>query len=162
MGTLRMASVLTARPESRVVLWVRRSIIAIVCAHMMFFTWSIIRRYWQVMRIDLATSSTVLRPGARISYDVVTSGETHNRILLELVQSSHSEALLDTRAAVNSFSAYDPRVFRYASTVTLTPKILARFAPGPAVLRLTGFGGQKLLHTPDPRVREVRAEIMVP
>ena len=34
-----------------------------------------------------------------------------------------------------------------------------RFHAGGATLRLTGFGGQKLLHTPAPRVRELRVEL---
>jgi len=162
MASLRMADVLTTRRESRTVLWVRRVVIAVACVHMVFFSWSIVRRLRQVLRIELSASSPVLHPGSTVSYDIVTSGETHNRILLELVQPTHSETLLEQRAAVNGVSAYDPRVFRYTPTVTLSGEILARFSPGPATLRLTGFGGQKLLHTPAPRVRELQVQISVP
>jgi hypothetical protein len=49
----------------------------------------------------------------------------------------------------------DPRVFRYTPTVPITSALLARFQPGRATLRVTGFGAQKLLHTPAPRVREL-------
>ena len=31
--------------------------------------------------------------------------------------------------------------------------------PGPALIRVTGFGGQKLLHTPAPRRRELRVQL---
>jgi len=159
MKPLGMASALASRAESRVVVWVRRVLIGVVCAHMVFFCWSIFRRLRQVLRIELTASSTVLHPGSTVSYDVITSGETHNRIRLELRQGSHSEVLLEQRGAVNVVSAYDPRVFRYTPTVTLTPEILSRFSAGPATLRLTGFGGQKLLQTPAPRVRELQVQL---
>jgi hypothetical protein len=97
-----------------------------------------------------------------VSYDVVTSGETKNRIMLELVQRSHSATLFEQRAAVNVVSAYDPRVFRYTQTIRLTTGLLSQFAAGPATLRLTGFGGQKLLQTPAPRVRELPVRIASP
>ena len=147
------------RRESRVVGWVLRVCIGAACIHMLFFTWSIIRRYWQVMRIDLTASSPTLAPGSAIHFDVITSGETNNRILLELVQGTHAERLLELRGRVNALSAYDPRVFEYLRTVTLTSAQLAPFAPGPATVRLTGFGGQKLLHVPAPRVRVLRVTI---
>jgi hypothetical protein len=94
-----------------------------------------------------------------VSYDVITSGETRNRIVLELEQGTHAETLLEQRARLNAVSAYDPRLFRYTPTVVITPELLARFAPGPATLRLTAFGGPKLLRTPPPRVRELRVTI---
>jgi hypothetical protein len=147
------------RRESRVVVWVLRVCIAAVCVHMLFFTWSIIRRYWQVMRLDVTASSTTLIAGSIISFDVVTSGETQNRIRLELVQGTHAEMLLEQRAAVNAVSAYDPRVFEYLRSVTITPQLLSRFAPGAATIRLTGFGGQKLLHVPAPRIREIPVQL---
>lgn len=75
------------------------------------------------------------------------------------MQGSRSEAMFEQLGGVNAVSAYDPRVSRYTSTVTITPELLARFAPGPATLRLTGFGAQKLLHTPDPRVRELQVTL---
>src|SRR5436190_740663 len=142
MQRLRMANVLAGSSESRVVFWVRRVLITAACIHMMFFCWSIFRRLRQVLRIAVTTSSSVLRPGSTVSYDVITSGEVQNRILLELIQGSHAETLLEQRGAVNGVSAYDPRVFRYTPTVTITPALLARFSAGPATLRLTGFGAQ--------------------
>lgn len=126
---------------------------------MLFFCWSMYRRIWQVLRIDLRASSTVLVPGATVRYDVITTGETQNRILLQLVQGTHAETLLEQRARVNSVSAYDPRVFQYTPTVRITAELLSRFTPGPATLRVTGFGGQKLLRTPRPRIREMEVQI---
>jgi hypothetical protein len=89
----------------------------------------------------------------------VTSGEAHNRIHLELIQGAQREVLHQHRTRVSSISALDPRVFRYTPTVTITPALLARFHSGSATLRVTGFGAQKLLRTPGPRVREVRVRL---
>jgi len=154
-----MVNVLAGSSESRVVLWVRRVLITAACIHMVFFCWSIFRRLRQVLRIEMIASSHVLAPGSTVSYDVITSGEVQNRIRLELIQGAHTETLLEQRGAVNGLSAYDPRVFRYTPTVTITPALLARFTAGPATLRVTGFGAQKLLHTPAARVRELQVEL---
>ena len=65
---------------------------------------------------------------------MVTSGETYNRILLELVQDGHAETLFERRGEVNAVNTNDPRVFDYAGTVTITPELLQPFAPGAATL----------------------------
>ena len=145
--------------ESRVVLWVTRVLIALACMHVVLSCWSTYRRIWQVQRIELRVSSPMLAPGVTVSYDVITSGETRNRILLELEQGTQSETLMEQRARQNAVSAYDPRLFRYTPTVVITPELLARFTPGPATLRLTAFGGPKLLRTPPPRVRELQVTV---
>jgi len=138
---------------------VRRTLIAIACTHAVFFCWSMYRRIWQVQRIEARATSTVLVPGSAVGYDVVTSGEVHNRIRLELVQGAQSEILLEQRARVNTVSAYDPRLFRYTPTVTITREHLARFRPGLATLRVTAFGGRKLLRTPAARIRELQVRL---
>ena len=148
-----------ARRESRVVRLVRRATIAVACLYALSFSWSIYRRLRQILHIEARATSLALNPGAGVGYDVVTSGEVQNRIRLELVQESHREILLEQRASVNRISGLDPRTFRYTPSVVITPALLARFHPGPAVLRVTGFGGQKLLHTPAPRVRELRVRL---
>ena len=149
----------TARRESRVVLWVRRGTIVVACIYAVSFSWSIYRRINQILRIEAHASSPVLAPGSTVGYDVVTSGEVQNRIRLELVQGARTEMLREQRASVNGISGLDPRVFRYTATVAVTPAVLARFRPGPATLRVTGFGGQKLLRTPAPRVRELQVRL---
>ena len=148
-----------ARRESRVVREVRRAVIAAACVYAVFFSWSIFRRIRQVLRVEVRASSLVLGPGSTVGYDVVTSGEVQNRMRLELVQGTRRVVLHEQRARVGSISALDPRLFRYTPTVTITPGTLAPFEPGPATLRLTAFGGQKLLRTPAPRVREVRVRL---
>ena len=125
----------------------------------MSFSWSIFRRIRQVIRIEARATSLVLIPGSTVGYDVITSGEVPNRIRLELVQGARSEVLLEQRASHNRISGLDPRVFRYTPTVVVTPELLGRFHRGPAMLRVTGFGGPKLLRTPAPRVNELQVQL---
>jgi hypothetical protein len=145
--------------EPRVFRWLWRFTIATACIHSVLFCWSIYRRIWQVQRIEVLATATVLAPSATVGYDVVTSGEVPNLIRLELVQGAQHEILLEHRAGVNRISAYDPRLFRYTPRVTIGPELRSRFRAGPAALRLTVFGGQKLLHTPAPRVRELEVRL---
>ena len=145
--------------ESRVTLWVRRSMIAIAAIYACLFCWSMYRRIWQVLRIEPRATSTVLRPGATVGYDVVTSGEVVNVIRLELVQGARHEILLEQRSRLLAIDAFDVRVFRYTPTVSITASLLSRFQPGPATLRVTGFGAMKLLRTPRPRVAELRVQL---
>ena len=140
--------------ESPVVRWVRRVIIVTAAIHVVLSLWSLYRRIWQVQRIELIAPATVLTPSDTVGYAVITSGEVHNRIRLAHVQGDTHEVLIEQRARVNRISAYDPRIFRYTPKVALSAGQRSRFRDGPATLRLTVFGGQKLLHTPAPRVRE--------
>ena len=149
-----------ARRESPFLSWIKRVIIVVVCVHVVLSAWSTYRRIWQVLRIELRVSSTVLEPGETVTYDVVTSGETYNRILLELVQDAHAETIFERRGEVNAVNTYDPRVFDDTGTVTITPELVQRFAPGPATLRLTGFGGPKFFRTPPPRVRVLAVQLL--
>jgi hypothetical protein len=139
--------------------WLLRVVIALACAHILLSCWGTYRRIWQVQRIEIAAPSTVLAPSATVGYDVITSGETHNLIQLELIQGAQHRILIEQRADVNRINTYDPRLFRYTPTITITPELLSTFAPGPAALRLTVFGGMKFLRTPAPRVREVGVQL---
>jgi hypothetical protein len=152
-------SILLPRDEPRVFRWLKRFTIATLCIHLALFWWSIYRRIWQVQRIELVAPATVLAPSVTVGYDVITSGEVQNLIRLELVQGDQREVLLEQRSKTNRVSAYDPRLFRNTPSVTIGAELLSRFRAGPATLRLTVFGGQKLLHTPAARVREVEVRL---
>jgi hypothetical protein len=156
---MAFTAVMPRQEESGAVLWVKRICIAAFAIHMVFFTWSIYRRLWQINHIELRASEPILAAGAIVSYDVVTSGEVRNRIRLELVQGPHVELLREQVSRVSYISGYDPRLFRYEQAVRVTPELLARFSSGPAILRLTGFGSQKLLRTPPPRIRELPVQL---
>lgn len=135
--------------------WVRRGVIVASTITVMLCSWSAYRRIWQVLRLDLTVSSPVLAPGATISADVITTGEVPNPMRLELIQGSHRETLWEGHGKLPTVRSFDPRLYRYTPTVVITPQLLARFTPGQAMLRLTGFGMQKLLRTPPDRVREL-------
>src|SRR5215217_4818130 len=83
---MAFTAVMPRQEPPAVVVWVRRVCIAAIAIHMVFFTWSIYRRLRQIIYIELTASSTTLSPGVTVSYDVIASGEVHNRIRLELVQ----------------------------------------------------------------------------
>jgi hypothetical protein len=143
------------RRETGLMRWTRQMVIAAIWLNVLLFSWSIYRRIWQVLRLDVRVSSPVLVPGTVVSTDVITTGEVPNPIRLELVQGAHAQTLLERRGGMPAIRSYDPRIFRYTPSIVITSELLARFTPGPATLRLTGFGMQKLLRTPAPRVREL-------
>lgn len=147
------------RDEPRAMRWVRRMMIVAMCLTVVLFSWSIYRRVWQVLRLDLRASSLVLTPGATVSTEVITTGEVPNPIRLELVQGTHSETLVELRGGLPTVRSFDPRLYRYTPRTVITPELLARFSSGPAMLRLTGVGMQKLLRTPPPRVRELQVTL---
>jgi hypothetical protein len=147
-------------PDSRFQKWGRRLAIGLICVHVALLPWELYRRIRQVLRADLVVSSEALGPGATVSIDVVTSGEIRNRIVLELVQDRQRQILLEFHGELNRSNVYDVRTYRYTRTATLTPELLARFKPGPAVVSLTGYGGMKLLRTPSPVVQEQRVTLL--
>jgi hypothetical protein len=148
-----------ARRESPAVRYVRRFSIAVACVFGVLFWWNIFARIRQVIYIEASVPSTVLGPGSTVGYDIVTSGEVPNRLVLELIQGDQREMLIEQRGRFHRIRAIDPRVFRYTPSVTLTPAILSRFQAGPATVRVTGYGEQKLLRTPAPRVSEAAVRL---
>jgi hypothetical protein len=139
--------------------YVRRLSIAVACVYGVLFWWNMVARIRQVMRIEVRVSSAMLTPGCTVGYDIITSGEVPNRLVLELIQGERREILFVQHARFHRIRAIDPRVFRYTPSVTLTPALLSRFQAGPAIVRVTGYGEQKLLRTPAPRVSEVAVRL---
>jgi hypothetical protein len=148
-----------ARRESPAVRYVRRFSIAVVCVYGVLFWWNMFARIRQVIRIEARVPSTVLAPGSTVGYDIITSGEVPNRLVLELVQGERRSILFEQKSQFHRIRAIDPRVFRYKPRITLTAEMLAGFHAGAAVVRVTGYGEQKLLRTPEPRVREVAVRL---
>lgn len=154
-----MRTFVLPRDDSPVSRWLWRVFVVTGSLNAALFFWSIYRRIWQVQRIELVAPSATLGPTSVVGYDVVTSGEVHNLIRLELVQGDRHEILLEQHGDVNHTSGYDPRMFRYRPKITLGAEHLSHLHGGPAVLRLTVFGAQKLLHVPPPRMRELPVEL---
>jgi hypothetical protein len=141
--------------EPRVVGWIRSLLIAAAIAYAILAAWGMYRRIWQVQRIELSMPSTTLSAGSTVSYDVITSGEVQNLIRLELVQGARSVVLMERRGRVSAINTIDPRLFRDSGSAVVSAEVLAGFTPGAATVRLTVFGGEKLLRTPRARRREV-------
>lgn len=141
--------------EPRVVGWIRSVLIAVAIAYAILAAWGMYRRIWQVQRIELTVPSTTVAAGSTINYDAITSGEVQNLIRLELVQGARSVVLIERRGRVSAINTIDPRVFRERGSVVVSAGALAGFSPGAATVRLTVFGGQKLLRTPGAKRREV-------
>ena len=148
------------RSEPRAVAYVRYVLITIALLYAVLAAWGMYRRIWQVQRIDLSIASRTLSAGSTVAYDVITSGETQNLIRLELVQGVHSVVLVERRGQVNAINTIDPRLFRDSGTVVLSREVLSGFTRGPAVVKLTVFGGMKLLRTPPPRTREYVVDLV--
>lgn len=146
--------------ESRTVARVRSLLGGVAVVYLILAAWGMYRRIWQVQRIALSVPSTTVSAGSTVSYDVITSGEADNLIRLELVQGAQHDVLLERHGRLSAINTIDPRLFRVRERVVVSPDVLARFASGPAVVRLTVFGGQKLLRTPAPRVRESAVTIV--
>src|SRR4051812_40032201 len=123
------AAVLSRR-ESPAVRYVRRISITVACVYGVLFWWNMFARIRQIIRIEASVPSTVLAPGSTIGYDIVTSGEVPNRLVLELIQGERKEILIEQHGRFHRIRAIDPRVFRYTPSVTLTPAILSRFQAG--------------------------------
>jgi len=117
------------RHEPRVFRWLRRFTIVTVCMHFGLSCWSFYRRIWQVQRIEVLVTSTVLAPSATVGYDVVTSGEVQNLMRFELVQGAQREILLEQRSGRNRISAYDPRLFATRRRSGSGPSSSHAFAP---------------------------------
>lgn len=140
--------------ESPVIAYVRHILLGIAVAYAMLAGWGLYRRIWQVQRVELSVASPTLSAGSTVAYDVITSGEVQNLIRLELVQGEHRAVLVERRGRLSASNTIDPRLFRVTDTAVISADVLSRFSRGPAMVRLTAFGGQKLLRTPAPGITE--------
>jgi hypothetical protein len=138
----------------------RRFTIVTATAYAVLFSWGIYRRLVQVQHIEIVSPPAVIGHGTEIGYDVITSGEVHNLIRMELVQGTHVAVLREQWSGVNRVNTLDPRLFRYRPTVRVDDAMLAGFRAGPADLRLTVFGNVKLLRVPAPRVRQAVVRVV--
>jgi hypothetical protein len=138
-------------PSMRVLRWI---ILPLLAVHLVLATFSGYRAIWQIHRLDLQANNGVLQPGATIGFELVSWGRTEAFGQLELIQGGVAETLATTFLPRNANASYDPRRQRGAAAVVLTPSMLARFAPGPAILRATGYGSMQWLRTPPPTIRE--------
>lgn len=117
------------------------------------------RALFQVQRLGLTVTDPALRNGATIRVDARSSGRVTVDVLLEIIQQERSETLAMRRIPTSRDPALDPRWKRASLSFVVTPAVLSRFQPGPAVVRATGLGRSQWLRTPPPTVREAAVSI---
>lgn len=117
------------------------------------------RAYYQVYGLEIQLSEPALRAGSVIQVAVTGSGRTTIDVRVELVQGARSETLAVRGVRGNDWPSFDPRPRRASQRVAVTPEVLARFMPGPAIVRATATGRPQWLRLPPPTVREAAAEI---
>jgi hypothetical protein len=143
-------------PSMRVLKWIIGPLLAV---HIVLATISGYRAIVQVYHVEIATTDSVLRPGTTITYNAASSGRVPVDVEVELIQGTRRDTLAVKWIPDHSVPSYDPRTIHASGAVTVTAERLARFAPGPAVLRVTGNGKSQWLRVPPPRVRELAVRI---
>jgi hypothetical protein len=138
---------------------VRKLLVVLVAVHVPLACWSGYRAIVQVQRLELQSPTRVLEEGSTVRVDVVGSGRATIDVQLQMVQGARAETIGTRRVETGRSPAYDPRFRRGTLTVVLTPELLARFRPGPALLRATAIGRPQWMRTPPPTVRQVGVEI---
>jgi hypothetical protein len=135
----------------RVLWWI---VTPFVVVHVVLASISGCRAIVQVYRVDLRADA-VLHAGSRIEWGYVSSGRVASDAELELVQGRLRVSLDTLLMDANLNRSYDPRSRHAARIVLIDARSLAAFAPGPVVLRATGYGNMQWLRTPPPVMREL-------
>jgi hypothetical protein len=138
---------------------VKRLTFVALAIHLSLATYSGYRAIVQVRGVTLEASDRVLDEGTVARAAVVSSGRVEVTLRLELVQGARAETLATVDVPRSREAAYDPRTKRGHLSARVTPALLARFAPGRAILRATAIGSPQWLRTPPPTVREIAVEI---
>jgi len=137
----------------------RRTIICLVTPFLIAGAISSYRAYVQVRRLDIHVDGSTLAEGSGARADVVSSGRVPVTLRLELVQGTRAETLGEKIVPTRRDPFLDPRAVQGTLSVAVTAEVLARFAPGPALLRATARGRPQWLREPPPLVREAAVVI---
>ena len=113
----------------------------------------------QVYDLDIRLTTTVLRPGAVVRAEVLTSGRAHADLVLELRQSTAVDTIGSLFVPGNDDGALDPRPRRGSLRVLLTQDHLARLTAGSVTVRATATGRHQWMRLPPPTISERRATI---
>lgn len=133
----------------------QRVVLILVLLYAALGAYSVYRAWVQVRSLDLRVVSEDIRPGIPALVEVTTSGVTIVKVKLELVQGATHETLSALRLVPAHAPFFNPRIRQGTMMPSFTPEFLARFQPGPAVVRATATGERKWLYTPEPVVKEV-------
>lgn len=144
--------------DARPILWLKRAFVAVIVVFLAIGMVSAHRAYFQVRSLEL-NAPHLLTDGAVVESSVVSSGRTSVDVVVELIQGTHSEKLLDLHLRGNELGFFDPRTRHGSDSVTLTPEILSKFQPGTARLRSVATGRHQWFRLPPPTVRELEVVI---
>jgi hypothetical protein len=145
--------------DTRTLAFLRRATFVIVAAHVIIFSISGYRAYFQVRSVELNSTERTLHSGSTLRASVVSYARTPVQLTLEMIQGGHSEKLAVRGVRDNEWALYDPRTQSGEVTVALTPELLARFQDGAALVRATAVGCKQWTRLPPPVVRELPVEI---
>jgi len=162
MTTAKLTFSQRASSGGRAVKVVQRVLIIIGLMYAALGVWSAYSAWVQVRKLDVTVASPNLRAGMPAIVHVVSSGRTFVTVRLELSQGTHTETLAELRVAPNHWSVFDPRARPATMTPSFTTEFLARFRPGPAVLRAIGTGGPQWTRTPPPVIQEIPVVVTPP
>src|SRR6202008_3024991 len=148
-----MFDTLTIR-DARPIFWLKRAFVAVIVALLVIGMISSHRAYFQVRSLEL-DAPALLTEGSVVQTSVVSSGRTTVDVVVELIQGTHSERILNLRLHGNELGFFDPRTRHGSESVKLTPEKLSTFQPGTAVLRSVATGRHQWFRLPPPTVREL-------
>ena len=144
--------------DARPILWLKRAFLVVIVALLAIGMVSSHRAYFQVRNLEL-NAPQVLTSGSVVQTSVVSSGRTTVDVVVELIQGTHSERLMNLHLRGNELGFFDPRTRHGSDSVMLTPEILSTFQPGTARLRSVATGRHQWFRLPPPTVREMSVEI---
>jgi hypothetical protein len=145
--------------ESRLMVVLRRVVVPLVAVQVVLATWSGYRAIVQVFSLNLRVAEPVVHSGSTVHFDVVTSGRVWVTVTAEMIQGTHAETLAVESVPSTRNPSQDPRTRQASQSIVLSPEVLARFASGPALVRVTALGRPQWLRTPPPTVRQATVTI---
>ncbi len=140
--------------EPRSTILIKRAILLVILVLLPFFAMSSYRAYVQIKGLDLVVPDSALHDGVVVLAKVESWARTYVELRIELIQGERAETLAIKEVPRNWDPVFDPRPKRDSLTVALTSRRMARFQPGPALVRATARGSMQWLREPPPRVLE--------
>ncbi len=113
------------------------------------------RALFPVSRVQIEVLGGVLRRGAEVQIETVSSAHGPVRLRLEAVQGGRTALLASGRVATRRWAFWDLRPLRHRMVVEVRAETLAPLAAGPVTLRATAIGPPAWLRQPAPTVQQL-------
>lgn len=140
--------------ETRWLVLVKRAFLVAVSVYVVIGLIALYRALTQIHSLEVQADG-IVRSGSAIRSTVVSYARVPIDVRIELVQDAHTEVVAVQRVQKNEWAFLDPRTRKATHTAILTDDLLARFAGGKAIVRVTAIGRQQFRRVPPPLVREV-------